>query len=99
MTAYLERLLELLGNILTSGVYTRFKRLRAVVREEVRRVTAALALSILAATCGFAALAFGAIAILIAAWSSHPVLAASLIAVGFLFISVIALLLLRGNSR
>ena len=65
----------------------------------VRLIAASLALSILAGTCGFAALVFGAVAILIAAWSTHPVLAAAMIAVGFALVAMLAILLIRGNTR
>lgn len=88
-----------IGEMLSASVDARLRLLRDAVRVEVRRISASIALSILAATCGFAALAFGAAAIMIAAWNTHPVLAASLIAVGFALVAMVAVLLIRGNTR
>jgi Mn2+/Fe2+ NRAMP family transporter len=88
-----------IGDTLASGVDARLRNLRDAVREETRRLSTSLALSILAATCSFAALTFGAIAILIATRDTHPVLAASLIAAGFALVALLAVLLIRGNSR
>ena len=88
-----------IGEMLAASVDMRVRQLRDGMRAEVRRIAASLALSILAATCGFAALVFGAVAILIAAWSTHPVLAAALIAVGFALVAMLAVLLIRDNTR
>ena len=88
-----------IGDTLAASAEARLRNLRDAVRAEVRRISASLALSILAASCGFAALAFGAVAILIAAWSTHPVLAAAMIAVGFALVAMLAILLIRGNTR
>lgn len=88
-----------IGDTLASGAEARLRSLRAAVREEMRRVSSSLGLSILAACCGFAALAFGAAAILIATWSTHPALAAALIAAGFALVAVLAVLLIRANTR
>jgi predicted RND superfamily exporter protein len=88
-----------LGSVLATGVESRVGRMRAAIRAEVRRAASALALAILAALLGFATLAFGAVAILIAAWDTHPVLAASLVALGFGMLAIVALLLMRSNTR
>ena len=88
-----------IGEMLSASVDARLRQLRDGVRAEVRRIAASIGLSILAASCGFAALVFGSVAILIAAWSTHPALAASLIAAGFALVSMLAILLIRGNTR
>ncbi len=90
---------ERLGATVSTGMETRLQRLRAAVREEVRRAASALGLAIVAAAFAFAALAFGAVAILIAAWDTQPVLAAALIALGFAVISIAAVLMLRSCTR
>ena len=88
-----------IGDTLAAGIDSRLRNLRDAIRAEVRHLAASLAMSILAASCGFAALVFAAIAILIATWSTHPVLAASLIAVGFALVTMLAILVIRGNTR
>ncbi len=88
-----------IGDTLAAGVDSRLRNLRGALRAEARHLAASLALSILAACCGFAALVFGAVAILIATWSTHPVLAAAMIAVGFTLVAVLAILLIRGHTR
>ena len=88
-----------LGATVATSLERRLGQLRAAVRKEVRCAAAAFAWAIAAATMGFAALAFGAVAILIAAWDSHPVLAASLIALGFCLLAIIAVLLMRSSTR
>ncbi len=88
-----------LGVAVAANLEKRLEQLRIAVQMEVRRAAATLALSVAAAMLGFAALAFGAVAILIASWDSHPVLAASLIALGFGLLSIIAVLLTRSGTR
>ena len=88
-----------LGATVGASLEKRLGRLRSAVRQEVRRAASAVALAIAAAALGFAALAFGAIAILIAAWDSHPVLAAALLALGFCLLAIIAVLLMRSRTR
>ena len=88
-----------LGTTVATSLEKRLERLRAAVRSEVRRAASAFALAIAAAALGFAALAFGAVAILIAAWDSNPVLAAALIALGFCLLAIIAVLLMRSCTR
>lgn len=105
MSSLFGILLELLGSIrrvgemLGDAVEQRLLALRAALREEVRRITAALMLALLAAACLFAALAFAAVAILIAAWPTHPVLAAALIACAFAVIGLLALMGIRSRTR
>lgn len=88
-----------LGGTLATTLEARAQRLRAGIRHEVRRAASTLALAIAAAALGVAALLFGAVAILIAAWDTHPVLAAALIALGFGMLAIVAVLVLRSNSR
>ncbi|MDE2218959.1 MAG: hypothetical protein KGL25_12465 [Gammaproteobacteria bacterium] len=88
-----------LGAAVAANLEQRLEQLRSAVRLEVRRAASTLALSIAAVALGFAALAFGAVAILIAAWNSNPVLAAALIALGFGLLAIIAVLLMRSGSR
>ena len=88
-----------LGTAVAANLELRLERLRLEVRLEVRRAAATVALSIAAVALGFAALAFGAVAILIASWNSNPVLAAALIALGFSLLSIIAVLLMRSDTR
>lgn len=97
--AGLVETLARLGNVMAAGVESRVGRMRAALRAEVRRAASALALALLAALLGFATLAFGAVAILIAAWDTHPVLAAALVALGFGMLALAALLLMRSNTR
>jgi uncharacterized membrane protein YqjE len=72
--------------------------LRAAVRAEVRRAVSAAMWGVLAALLAFTALEFAAITILIAAWDTHRVLAAGLIAAGFLLLAFVALLAMRSNT-
>lgn len=88
-----------LGAAVAANQEQRLEQFRAAVRLEVRRATATLALAIATVALGFTALAFGAVAILIASWDSNRVLAAALIALGFCLLSIIAVLLLRSSTR
>jgi len=72
--------------------------LRAAVRAEVRRAVSAAMWGVLAALLAFTALEFAAVTILIAAWDTHRVLAAGLIAAGFLLLAIVALLAMRSNT-
>ena len=95
-------LLEAIGRIgatVGANLESRVGRLRAAIRAEVRRAASAFALALVAALLAFATLAFGAVAILIAAWDTHPVLAAAMIALAFGMLAIVALLLMRGNTR
>jgi hypothetical protein len=87
------------GELVASGIDARVSQLRAALRAEVRRMASSLALALLAAACGFAAFVFGAIAILVASWDSHPALASALIGVGFALIAVLALFAVRAQTR
>jgi uncharacterized membrane protein YqjE len=90
---------EHLGATVASSMEARVQKVRAGVRAEVRRAASALGLAIVAAAFTFAALAFGAVAILIAAWDTQPVLAAALIALGFAIFAVSAVLMARSCTR
>lgn len=87
------------GDMLAASLDVRAQQLRAAVRVEVRRIAASLALSLLAGACAFAALLFAAAAVLIAAWPTHPVLAAAMIAVVFALVAALAWLLIRGQTH
>lgn len=88
-----------IGEMVASGIDARVSQLRAALRNEVQRIAASLALALLAAACGFAAFVFGAVAIMVAAWNSHPALAAALIGAGFALIAVVALFAVRAQAR
>lgn len=88
-----------LGATMAASVETRFERMRAAIRTEVRLAASAFAFAIAAAAFLVAALVFGAIAVMIAAWNTHPVLAAALIATGFGMMAIVAVLMLRGSTR
>ena len=88
-----------LGASVAGKVEGRMAQLREAIRTEVRRAASALALAIVAAMLSVATLIFGAVAILIAAWPTHPVLAAALIALGFGMLALAAVLLMRSSTR
>jgi uncharacterized membrane protein YqjE len=88
-----------LGATMSTSVESRLQRLRAAVRAELRRATAALALALAAAAFAVTALFFAAVAIMIAAWNTHPVMAAALIATGFAMLALVAVLMMRGNTN
>lgn len=94
----LEAMLRLGGSVATT-LETRMQRMRSAIRNEVQRAAATLALAIVAAALAVATLLFGAVAILIAAWDTHPVLAAALIAIGFGMMAISAALLMRSGRR
>lgn len=76
----------------------RVRTLRTTVRAEVRRAVSAVMWGVLAALLAFTALEFAAVTILIAAWDTHRVLAAGLIAAGFLVLALAALLAMRAST-
>lgn len=88
-----------IGELVASSIDVRVAQVRAALRAEVRRIAGSLALALLAAACGFAAFVFGAVAILVASWNTHPALAAALIGVGFAFIAILALFAVRAQTR
>lgn len=90
----LERIGVGVGRLVESKVAT----LRAAVRAEVRRAVAAAMWGVLAALLAFTALELAAVTILIAAWDTHRVLAAGLLAAGFLLLAIVALLAMRSNT-
>lgn len=94
----LEAMLRL-GSSVATTLETRMQRMRSAIRNEVQRAAATLALAIVAAALAVATLLFGAVAILIAAWDTHPVLAAALIAIGFGMMAISAALLMRSGRR
>jgi hypothetical protein len=96
--ALLQGSIERLFASVADGVGTRLERLRAAVRAEVRNAAAALALAIIAAHLVVLALVCAAGSILIAAWQSHPALAAALLATGFLVLALLAVLALRRRT-
>jgi hypothetical protein len=98
ITGILEAMGQL-GASVAGRVEGRMAQLRAAIRTEIRRAASALALAIVAALLSVATLTFGAVAILIAAWATHPVLAAALIALGFGMLAIVAVLLMRSSTR
>jgi len=97
--AILLELAERLGASAAGYLATRLQALRAAVRSEVRRAVTATALAIVAALLVVAAVEFAAAAILIAAWDTHPVLAAASIAAGFLLLAILAMVAMRRSTR
>jgi multidrug efflux pump subunit AcrB len=95
-------LLEAMGRLganMATSMEARMQRLRAAVRTEVRFAASAFALALAAAAFAVIALFFGAAAIMMAAWNTHPIMAAALIAMAFTILAVVAALLLRGTTR
>lgn len=97
--AILVEVMERLGAAAAGYFAARLLHLRAAVRAEVRRAAMATALAIVAALLVFAAVEFAAAAILIAAWNTHPVLAAASIAAGFLLLAIVAVVAVRRYTR
>jgi uncharacterized membrane protein YqjE len=91
--------IERLGAMLSDLVESRWHAAAAAVRMEVRRAVAAIAWGIVAAVAAVFAMEFAAAAILIAAWNTHPVVAAVSIAAGFLVLALTAALAVRRCTR
>jgi hypothetical protein len=87
------------GTMLSGVVGERTARLVNAVRQETRRIAAALALALVAAVFAIAAAGFAAVALLAAMWDTHPVLGAGIAAGGFALLTVIAVLLMRSSTR
>jgi len=90
--------IEKIGASVGRLVDDKVRSLRAAVRSEVQRAASAILWGVLAALLAFTALEFAAVTILLAAWDTHRVLAAGLIAAGFLVLAMVAMLAMRGNS-
>ncbi len=88
-----------LGAMLSDLVESRWHAAAAALRVEVRRAVAAVAWGIVAAVAAIFALEFAAAAILIAAWNTHPVVAAVSIAAGFLLLALAAAWAVRRCTR
>lgn len=95
LLASIERLVAMLGELVES----RWHAAAAAVRMEVRRAVAAIAWGIVAAVAAVFAMEFAAAAILIAAWNTHPVVAAVSIAAGFVLLALTAVWALRRCTR
>ena len=95
LLASIERLVAMLGELVES----RWHAAAAAVRKEVRRAVAAIAWGIVAAVAAVFAMEFAAAAILIAAWNTHPVVAAISIAAGFLLLALAAAWSVRRCTR
>ena len=80
-------------------VEDRAASVRATWKEELRRTASTLIFALVAAFFICSAVAWGAAALLMAFWETHRVLVASLLAGIFLLLAVIALLLLRRDTR
>jgi uncharacterized membrane protein YqjE len=94
LLASIEKIGASVGTVVEDKVHT----LRRAVRAEVRRAVSAAMFGMLASLLAFTALEFAAVTILIAAWDTHRVLAAGLIAAGFLVLAIAALCVMRSNS-
>jgi len=90
--------IERLGAMLSDLVESRWHAAAAAVRMEVRRAVAS-AWGIVAAVAAVFAMEFAAAAILIAAWNTHPVVAAVSIAAGFLLLALAAAWSVRRCTR
>ena len=88
-----------LGSTMGATLEVRLQRLRAAIHQEVQRTAATLALAVAAAALSVATLLFAAVAIMIATWGTHPVLAASLISLSFAMLALIAALILRSADH
>jgi hypothetical protein len=91
-------LLRLTGAV-GSYVDNRVASLRATWNQELRRAASALIYALVAAFFICSAAAWGAFALMTAFWETHRVLVASLLAGAFLLLAVIAVLLLRRDTR
>ena len=94
LLASIEKIGASVGTLVEGKVHA----LRSAVRAEVRRAVSAAMFGMLAALLAFTALEFAAVTILIAAWDTHRVLAAGLIAAGFLLLAIAALCAMRSHS-
>jgi hypothetical protein len=90
--------LQDLGANLVAAAEQGLLDLRRGIREEVRREATAFALSLAGAVCGLAALGFVATAIMLVAGEAHRVLAASLLAVLFAVLALLALVGMRAQT-
>jgi uncharacterized membrane protein YqjE len=90
--------IERIGASVGRLVEDKLHALRTAVRGEMRRAASALMWGVLTALLAFMALEFAAVTLLIAAWDTHRVLAAGLIAAGFLVLALAALLAMRGST-
>lgn len=88
-----------LGGTLVTLAGDRTLQAAALYRLEIRRVAMALALSlaIVFFVCGAAALT--AMAVMLAMWESHRVIAALIVAGGFAVLAMLGVLLLRNATR
>jgi hypothetical protein len=83
----------------TSFVEDRAASIRAAWRQELRRAASTLIYALLATFFICSALAWGAVALMLAFWETHRVLVASLIGAAFLLLAVAVLLLLQRDTR
>jgi hypothetical protein len=87
-----------LGVSLASVAEERLSRAAERYRLELRRVVLVMALSLAAALLGVAALAFLALTVMLAFWSTHPVAAAASIAIALAALSIAAGLIVRRRT-
>jgi hypothetical protein len=80
-------------------VEERAASIRATWKEELHRIASTLIYALVAAFFICSAAAWGAFALMLAFWDTHRVLVASLLAGGFLLMSVAVVLLLRRGTR
>jgi hypothetical protein len=91
--------LRRLTTTLASAVEASAARAVAAYRMELRRAAFVLALSLAAALLGFASFAFAALAVMIAFWPTHPVIASAVLAFLFAASAFVAVLLIRGRTQ
>jgi hypothetical protein len=91
--------LQELGAALVASLERRLAQLERDLRAEVRRFAIALAMTLIGTVCALAALGFATAAIVLAAGETHRILAISLIAAVLLLFAIIAMLVVRNNTR
>jgi uncharacterized membrane protein YqjE len=88
-----------LSATLASVVEGRMARAMALYRLEVQRTASIVALTLAAAFLACAAVGFIALAVMIAFWPTHPVVASAAIAAVLAALAGLAVLRARGRSR
>lgn len=87
-----------LGMTLASAAEEQLSRAGQKYRLELRRMAMVMTLALASVLLAIAALAFLALAVMVAFWSTHPVAASASIALVFGVLSVAAVLLVRQGT-
>jgi len=98
-TAQLLGSIERLCVTIRQQLESRVLAVRAAVYGEIRRLLTLIILAILITLLISAAVEFAAAAVLIAAWNSHPALAALGVAGGLLALALVAMVAIRRCTR